>query len=162
MNKKYTVHLDTDIGDDIDDAFCLSLLLRSPEIELKSVSTVLNDTAGRADMCRELCDAAGQSPKIVAGARSVITRRQNQWGMTRRPPHEFSEIHIKEFVHTIARELSQIHVLQHEDAAEQQLVVHIAQFGSGRRLDRHAAAVGTDHRGLPLDRPARHFNTDAG
>jgi purine nucleosidase len=87
MSKKLTVHLDTDIGDDIDDAFCLSLLLRCPEIELKSVSTVLNDTAGRADMCRELADAAGQSPKIVAGSRSVITRRQNQWGMTRKPPH---------------------------------------------------------------------------
>ncbi len=84
---KLTVHLDTDIGDDIDDAFCLSLLLRCPEIELKSVSTVLNDTAGRADMCRELCDAAKQSPKIVAGSRSVITRRQNKHGMTRKPPH---------------------------------------------------------------------------
>lgn len=87
MSKKLSVHLDTDIGDDIDDAFCLSLLLRCPEIELKSISTVLNDTAGRADMCRELCEAAGQSPKIVAGARSVITRRQNKHGMTRKPPH---------------------------------------------------------------------------
>lgn len=87
MIKKLTVHLDTDIGDDIDDAFCLALLLRSPEFDLRSISTVLNDTAGRADMCRELCDAAGQSPKIVAGCRSVITRRQNKWGMTRRPPH---------------------------------------------------------------------------
>jgi inosine-uridine nucleoside N-ribohydrolase len=82
-----TVHLDTDIGDDIDDAFCLALLLRCPEIELKSVSTVLNDTAGRADMVRELCDAAGQSPKIVAGAKSVITRRPPKVALTRKPPH---------------------------------------------------------------------------
>lgn len=88
MSKKYTVHLDTDIGDDIDDAFCLALLLRSPEIELRSVSTVLNDTAGRADMVREMCEAAGQSPRIVAGARSVITRRPPKNALTRRPPHE--------------------------------------------------------------------------
>lgn len=88
MSKKLTVHLDTDIGDDIDDAFCLSLLLRSPEIELKSISTVLNDTAGRADMCRELCDAAGQSPKIVAGSRGVITRRPPERAIGRTPPHQ--------------------------------------------------------------------------
>jgi len=49
-------------SDDIDDAFCLSLLLRCPEIDLKSISTVLNDTAGRADMCRELAEAAGKNP----------------------------------------------------------------------------------------------------
>ena len=87
MSQKLTVHLDTDIGDDIDDAFCLSLLLRCPEIELKSVTTVLNDTAGRADMCRELCEAAGKSPKIVAGARSVFTRRAPERALTRKPPH---------------------------------------------------------------------------
>ncbi|CAN5419013.1 nucleoside hydrolase [soil metagenome] len=91
MSKKLSVHLDTDIGDDIDDAFCLALLLRSPEIDLRSVSTVLNDTPGRADMCRELCDAAGQSPKIIAGSRSVITRRQHTHGMTRKPPHTASK-----------------------------------------------------------------------
>jgi inosine-uridine nucleoside N-ribohydrolase len=88
MSKKLTVHLDTDIGDDIDDAFCLSLLLRSPEIELKSITTVLNDTAVRSDMCRELCDAAGQSPKIMAGARSVITRRAPARAIGRTPPHK--------------------------------------------------------------------------
>jgi len=87
MSKKFSVHLDTDIGDDIDDAFCLALLLRSPEIKLRSVSTVLNDTAGRADMCRELCEAAGQSPKIVAGASGVITRRVFKNSRSRKPPH---------------------------------------------------------------------------
>ena len=93
MSKKLTVHLDTDIGDDIDDAFCLSLLLRSPEIDLKSITTVLNDTAGRADMCRELCDAAGQSPKIVAGSRGVITRRPPSTALGRTPGHKASKSH---------------------------------------------------------------------
>ena len=32
--------LDTDIGDDIDDAFALALAVRSPEIELVGVTTV--------------------------------------------------------------------------------------------------------------------------
>lgn len=81
-----TVHLDTDIGDDIDDAFCLALLLKSPELSVKSISTVLNDTAHRADMCRDLCSAAGCEPVTVAGSRSVISRRQKLYAMTR-PPH---------------------------------------------------------------------------
>ncbi len=82
-----SVHLDTDIGDDIDDAFCLALLLRSPELHVRSISTVLNDTAGRADMCREMCDAAKQSPTIVAGARSAFTRRAHRDSLTRPPFH---------------------------------------------------------------------------
>lgn len=82
-----TVHLDTDIGDDIDDAFCLALILCSPELELKSVSTVLNDTAERADMCREMCLAAGVDARIVAGARGVMTRRPIEWAMTRKAYH---------------------------------------------------------------------------
>ncbi len=82
-----TVHLDTDIGDDIDDAFCLALLLTSPELEVKSITTVLNDTALRADMCRDLCKAAGVSPKIEGGAKSVITRRPVEFAMKRQPYH---------------------------------------------------------------------------
>ncbi len=86
-----TVHLDTDIGDDIDDAFCLALLLKCPELSLRSVSTVLNDTAHRADMCRDLCKAAGKEPKIVAGSRGVITRRPVEWAMKRQPYHSAME-----------------------------------------------------------------------
>ncbi len=41
------VLLDTDIGDDIDDAFCLALLLRSPEIADLSVLTCYGDTRRR-------------------------------------------------------------------------------------------------------------------
>jgi inosine-uridine nucleoside N-ribohydrolase len=69
----YSVHLDTDIGDDIDDAFCLALLLASPEIALKSVSTVFLYTDRRCDMVREMCEVARQSPQIGAGMRGVLS-----------------------------------------------------------------------------------------
>lgn len=42
------VILDTDIGDDIDDAFALALVLRSPELDLLGVTTEFGDTALRA------------------------------------------------------------------------------------------------------------------
>jgi inosine-uridine nucleoside N-ribohydrolase len=42
------VILDTDIGDDIDDAFALALALRSPELKLIGVTTTYGDTELRA------------------------------------------------------------------------------------------------------------------
>ena len=44
------VILDTDIGDDIDDAFALALVLRSPELKLIGVTTTFGDTELRAKL----------------------------------------------------------------------------------------------------------------
>jgi len=46
--KPELVILDTDIGDDIDDAFALALALRSPEIDLLGITTTYGDTELRA------------------------------------------------------------------------------------------------------------------
>ena len=53
------VLLDTDIGDDIDDALALALALRLAEIELVGVTTVFRDTQARARMARHLLDLYG-------------------------------------------------------------------------------------------------------
>src|ERR1700720_4478062 len=42
------VWVDTDIGDDIDDAFALGLIVRSPELKLLGISTAFGDTEMRA------------------------------------------------------------------------------------------------------------------
>jgi len=42
--------LDTDIGDDIDDAFALALALRSPELKLLGITTTFGDTDLRAKL----------------------------------------------------------------------------------------------------------------
>ena len=51
--------LDTDIGDDIDDAFALALVQRLPDVELVGVTTVFRDTTARARMARHLLDRFG-------------------------------------------------------------------------------------------------------
>lgn len=51
---KHLVLLDTDIGDDIDDALALALALRSPEIELIGVTTVFGDTHLRARLAKHV------------------------------------------------------------------------------------------------------------
>ena len=52
------VILDTDIGDDIDDAFALALALRSPEIDLLGITTTYGDTELRAKLVDRFLDAA--------------------------------------------------------------------------------------------------------
>lgn len=44
------VFLDTDIGDDIDDAFALALILQSPELKLVGITTAFGDTELRAKL----------------------------------------------------------------------------------------------------------------
>ncbi|MBV9183263.1 MAG: nucleoside hydrolase, partial [Acidobacteria bacterium] len=44
------VIIDTDIGDDVDDAFAVALALRSPEIEILGISTTFGDTELRAKL----------------------------------------------------------------------------------------------------------------
>lgn len=52
--------LDTDIGDDIDDAFALALALRSPELKLLGVTTAFGDTELRARLVDRFLDAVGR------------------------------------------------------------------------------------------------------
>jgi len=55
------VILDTDIGDDIDDAFALALLLRSPEVRLLGITTAFGDTELRARLVDRYLAAVGRS-----------------------------------------------------------------------------------------------------
>jgi purine nucleosidase len=59
--------LDTDIGDDIDDAFALALALRSPEIEVIGVTTVWGDTGLRARLASRLAGEDGAAIPVLAG-----------------------------------------------------------------------------------------------
>lgn len=60
--------LDTDLGDDIDDALALALLLHSPEVELRGVTTVFRDAERRAQLTRYLLRAYGREDvPVVAG-----------------------------------------------------------------------------------------------
>ena len=53
------VLFDTDIGTDIDDAYALALILRSPELELLGVTTVSGDAVARARLAAKLLALEG-------------------------------------------------------------------------------------------------------
>ena len=60
------VIVDMDIGDDIDDAFALALLLNSPEIEIVGITTAWGDTALRLRLVERLLRETGHSQIPVA------------------------------------------------------------------------------------------------
>jgi inosine-uridine nucleoside N-ribohydrolase len=61
--------LDTDIGSDIDDAFAVALILASPEVDLRGVTTVGKDTQIRALItCRFLTMTGRRHTPVAAGA----------------------------------------------------------------------------------------------
>lgn len=66
-NRPAPIVLDTDIGSDIDDAFAVALILHSPELDLRAVTTVSGDTAARARLAAKLL-AAGGCPNIPVAA----------------------------------------------------------------------------------------------
>src|SRR5476649_2173361 len=60
------VIVDMDIGDDIDDAFALGLLLQSPEIEIVGITTAWGDTALRGRLLERLLRETGHAGIPVA------------------------------------------------------------------------------------------------
>lgn len=52
--------IDTDIGDDIDDALALGYALRSPELEVVALTTVFRHAERRANIARAVLHAAGR------------------------------------------------------------------------------------------------------
>jgi len=63
------VIIDTDIGDDIDDAFAVSLALRSPELQILGITTTFGDTESRAKLLDRLLGEVGRSDiPVAAGA----------------------------------------------------------------------------------------------
>lgn len=76
------VLVSTDVGDDIDDAFALALLLRSPELELRGIVASWGDTPLRARLLQRLLAAAGREQVPVASGQrtaSTVAFTQARW-----------------------------------------------------------------------------------
>jgi inosine-uridine nucleoside N-ribohydrolase len=76
------VIFDTDIGDDIDDAYALGFLLRSPEVQVLGVTTAFEDTHLRARLATRFLKAAGRGEvPVYEGPRTagVSHFSQGKW-----------------------------------------------------------------------------------
>jgi purine nucleosidase len=65
-NSLEKIIIDTDLGDDIDDAFAIALALRSPELEVLGITTCFGDTEARAKIVDRLLAEAGRPEIPVA------------------------------------------------------------------------------------------------
>jgi inosine-uridine nucleoside N-ribohydrolase len=79
--RRTPIILDTDIGGDIDDAFAVALVLDSPQLDLRAVTTVSGDTAARARLVAKMLSAAGRADVPVAAGvpGSKINTTYTQW-----------------------------------------------------------------------------------
>jgi inosine-uridine nucleoside N-ribohydrolase len=65
-NSSEKIIIDTDIGDDVDDAFAVALALRSPELQILGISTTFGDTETRAKLLERLLGETGHADIPVA------------------------------------------------------------------------------------------------
>jgi len=63
--------IDTDIGDDVDDAFAVALALRSPELKVLGITTAFGDTELRARLADRLLGDTGHTEIPVAAGNST-------------------------------------------------------------------------------------------
>ena len=81
------VILDTDIGDDIDDAFALALALKSPELKILGVMTTFGDTELRARLVHRYLEAVGRSDiPVLAGPKTEAKNVFSQAAYAKRAP----------------------------------------------------------------------------
>ena len=73
------VLLDTDVGTDVDDALAMALLLASPELDLRAVTTVSGDARLRARIAKKLLTLAGRSDVPVAAGVPVPVSEQRSF-----------------------------------------------------------------------------------
>ncbi|KTF38837.1 nucleoside hydrolase [Xanthomonas vesicatoria] len=76
------VVVSTDIGDDIDDAFALALLLRRPQVQVLGIASAWGDTTLRAQLLQRLLQQAGRSDISLAVGKpttSTIAFSQARW-----------------------------------------------------------------------------------
>lgn len=87
------VIIDTDIGDDIDDAFALALAVKSPELQVLGIETTFGDTETRAKIVDRFLGEVGRSDiPVLAGKgtsakTSMSQGRYADGGRFARPSH---------------------------------------------------------------------------
>lgn len=79
QSRKIPVIFDTDIGGDIDDTWALIMLLQSPELDIKLVTTAVGDTPEKAKIVAKILEIAGRTDIPVG-----IGIRQNKGGHRQR------------------------------------------------------------------------------
>jgi inosine-uridine nucleoside N-ribohydrolase len=119
------VILDTDIGDDIDDALALAVALQSPELKVLGVVTVLQRGERRADLTWRILElykrtdvavGVGAEQPLVAQARDSFVKQTDQLAADYRMPASRRRGGIQLMVDTIMQSKQKVTVLAYGPA----------------------------------------------
>jgi inosine-uridine nucleoside N-ribohydrolase len=88
------VILDTDIGDDIDDALALALALQSPELDVRAITTVLQDGDRRADLVWRILEMYGRTDIPVGVGAEEPLMAKGRAGVVRQTEALAADYHI--------------------------------------------------------------------
>ncbi|HWC17837.1 MAG TPA: nucleoside hydrolase [Terriglobales bacterium] len=108
------VIIDTDIGDDIDDAFAVALALRSPELQILGFSTTFGNTSLRAKLLDRLLGEVGREDIPIAVGSPTQTdstltqRRFAEGGRFARAFHPNAADFVLEQIHRYPNEITLI------------------------------------------------------
>jgi inosine-uridine nucleoside N-ribohydrolase len=92
-NSPEKIIIDTDIGDDVDDAFALALAVKSPELQVLGVTTAFGDTESRAKIADRFLGEVGRAEIPVLAGQPTSTknpmsqRRYGESGHFVKPSH---------------------------------------------------------------------------
>jgi purine nucleosidase len=74
-----TIIIDTDIGDDVDDAFALAIAVKSPELQVLGVMTTFGDTEARAKITDRFLGEVGRGEiPVLAGKATAAKNPMSQ------------------------------------------------------------------------------------
>ncbi|HKT88218.1 MAG TPA: nucleoside hydrolase [Candidatus Sulfotelmatobacter sp.] len=73
-NTAQKIIIDTDIGDDIDDAFALAFAVKSPEFQVLGVTTTFGDTETRAKIAERFLTEVGRADIPVYAGKTTVTK----------------------------------------------------------------------------------------
>jgi len=76
LEGKKKILIDTDLGDDVDDAAAIMMALHSAEFEIIGITTVFQNTEKRAEMVLDLCEKCGKKdiPVYAGHGKPLIER----------------------------------------------------------------------------------------
>jgi len=77
-DKKTPVIMDTDIGSDIDDTWALVMMLKSPELDVKLITTDTGDTTYRAKVVAKLLEIAGLTDVPIGIGPAIVDAPSSQ------------------------------------------------------------------------------------
>lgn len=80
MNESKKIIIDTDIGDDIDDALAIALALHAPELEILGITTVFRNVDMRAKQVKALLTSYGRNDIPVCKGEGIPLSKREQFG----------------------------------------------------------------------------------